>query len=246
MARVQIVSEDIELDSPVMVEGLPGAGLVGKIAADHLVEELDMEYYGALHCEGLPKVAAYERDSSVVRPPVRLYADEATNLLVLQSDVPVSPTQASKFTSCLSGWIEDAGVFPLYLSGLAEEKDGIPKLSGIATGDGGSVLDEIGIDPPNNGGLISGPTGALLHRASETNLSAVGLIVQTDPRFPDPEAARALLENGIKPIADVDVTTDRLTEQADEIQSAREQLVQRLEEASPEESTEAQPIRGFQ
>lgn len=246
MARVQIVAEDIELDSPVMVEGLPGAGLVGKIAADHLVEELDMTYYGAFHCEGLPRVAVYERDSPDVRPPVRLYADEAADLLVLQSDVPVSPTQASQFTGCVSGWIEDAGALPLYLSGLAEEKDGVPKLYGIATGDCGGVLDEVGIGPPNNGGLVSGPTGALLHRASETSLDAVGLIVQTDPRFPDPEGARALLENGIKPIADVDVTTDRLVEQADEIQSAREQLIQRLEEASPEESTEAQPIRGFQ
>lgn len=246
MARVKIIAEDIELDSPVLVEGLPGAGLVGKIAADHLVRELDMEYYGAFYCEGLPRVAVYEGDSSEVRPPVRLYADEATDLLVLQSDVPVSPTQATQFTSCVSGWLNSTDAFPLYLSGLAEEKEGVPKLYGIATGDGGSVLEDAEIEPPSGGGLVSGPTGALLHRASETGIDAVGLIVQTDPQFPDPEAARVLLEDAIKPIADIDVSTEHLIEQADEIQKAREQLIERLQKADSDESTEAQPIRGFQ
>jgi uncharacterized protein len=246
MARVQIRADHIELDDPVLVEGLPGAGLVGKIAADHLVDTLNMEYYGAFHCDGLPQVAVYEGDSSAVRPPVRLYADEATDLLVLQSDVPVSPTRAPEFGSSLTGWLDGNGVLPLYLSGLPEEKDGLPEMYGIATGEAGSVLDEAEIAQPSSGGLVSGPTGALLHRATETDLDAVGLIVQTDVQFPDPEAARAILEHGIGPIADIDVSTDRLVERADEIQDAREQLAERLQEAGRDESTQAQPIRGFQ
>jgi uncharacterized protein len=246
MARVQIHADHLELNDPVLVEGLPGAGLVGKIAADHLVETLDMEYYGSLHCEGLPRVAVYEGDASAVRPPVRLYADEASDLLALQSDVPVSPTQASDFAGCVTGWLDSNDVFPLYLSGLGEEKEDVPELYGIATGTAESVLDDAGIVPPRGGGMVTGPTGALLHRATETGLDAVGLIVQTNPQFPDPEAARVILEHGVAPIAGIDVDTDRLVERADEIQSAREQLAERIQEANPDESTEAQPIRGFQ
>lgn len=246
MARVQIRADHIELNDPVLVEGLPGAGLVGKIAADHLIETIGMEYYGSFHCEGLPRVAVYEGDSSAVRPPVRLYADEETNLVALQSDVPVSPTQASEFASCVTGWIDSNGALPLYLSGLPEEKSGVPALYGIATGDAESLLDDAGIVPPRGGGMITGPTGALLHRASETDLDAVGLIVQTDAQFPDPEAARALLEHGIGPIADVEIDTSRLIERADEIQKAREHLTERLQEATQDESSEAHPIRGFQ
>ena len=246
MGRIRIIDEDIELDSPTLVEGLPGAGLVGKIAADHLVDEFDMSYYGALHCEGLPRVAVYTGNDSELRPPVRLYADGDTGLLVLQSDVPVSPKQATEFASCVTGWIDTNDVFPLYLSGLAEEKDGPPKVYGVSTGDGEAELDESGVDPPHEGGLVSGPTGALLHRAVETGLSSVGLIAQTDPRFPDPEASRAVLEHGVGPIAGIDVNTDRLVERADEIQSAREQLAKQLQEMDQDESTQAQPIRGFQ
>jgi uncharacterized protein len=246
MAHVQVENEDIELDSPTLVEGLPGAGLVGKIAADHLVEEFEMTYYGALHCEGLPKVAVYRGESSEVRPPVRLYADEERNLVVLQSDVPVSPTQSSDFAGCVTGWIDEHDVFPLYLSGLGEEKDGVPEMYGVATGGAGDVLDEEGIVPPRESGLVSGPTGALIHRAGEVGLDAVGLIVQTEPQFPDPESARVLLEHGISPIADIEVDTDALLERADEIQEARKQLAERLQDADRDESTQAQSIRGFQ
>lgn len=246
MARIQIVDDGIELDSPTLVEGLPGAGLVGRIAADHLVTELDMTYYAALHCEGLPRVAVYEGNASALRPPVRMYADPGTDLLVLQSDVPVSPKRATEFADCVTAWLGSNDVFPLYLSGLAEETEGTPELYGVATGGAEPTLDEAGIVPPRGNGLVSGPTGALLARAMETDFDAIGLIVQTDPRFPDPEAARTVLEHGVKPIAGIDIGTDRLVERADEIRSAREQLAKRLEEMDSDESTQAQPIRGFQ
>jgi uncharacterized protein len=245
MAHVQLHADDIELDSPVLVEGLPGAGLVGKIAVDHLIEEFDMAFYGSIHCEGLPEVAVYHGDESDVKPPVRLYVDAERDLLALQSDVPVSPSGAPEFAACVTGWFDENDVLPLYLSGLPEEKSGVPEMYGVATGDAGSVIDDVGVDPPRESGLISGPTGALLLRAGVTGLGAVGLIVQTQAKFPDPESARVVLENAVAPIADIDVTTDSLVEQADEIQSAREELAQQLQNAG-DESTEAQPIRGFQ
>ncbi len=245
MAHVQVHADDVALESPVLVEGLPGAGLVGKIAADHLVDQYGMTYYGSLHCDGLPEVAVYHGESSDVLPPVRLYADAERDLLVLQSDVPVSPSGAPEFADCVTGWFAEHDVFPLYLSGLPEEKEGVPELYGVATGDAESVLDDAGLVPPRENGLVSGPTGALLSEAGRTGLDAVGLVVQTQAQFPDPEAARAILEHGVGPIAGVDVDTDALVEQADEIQTAREELAKQLQEGG-DESTRAQPIRGFQ
>ncbi len=246
MAHIQVHAEDVELSSPVLVEGLPGAGLVGKIAADHLVSEFDMRYYGAIHCEGLPRVAVYRGESSDVLAPVRLYVDEEAELLVLQSDVPVSPSNATEFATCVTGWLDEHDVFPLYLSGIAAEKDGVPDMYGIATGEAEEHLDEAGIVPPRESGLVSGPTGALLYRAEETGMDAVGLVVETEAQFPDPEAARVLLEHGIEPITGVEIDTDVLIEHAGEIQEAREELAKRLQDGDLDESSQAQPIRGFQ
>lgn len=245
MAHVQTVAE-LEFDSPTMVEGLPGAGLVGKIAADHLVDQFGMDYYGAVRCDGLPEVAVYHGDSPDLVPPVRLYADAERDLVVLQSDVPVSPQAAAEFAGCITGWVETNDVLPLYLSGLAvEQKTDVPALFGVATGGAAGLLDEHGIEAPGEDGLVSGPTGALLHQANAQDVDSVGLVVETQPQFPDPESARIILEKGVKPITGVDVGTDELVEKAEEIQRAREQLAKRMQEAD-EESSEAKPLRMFQ
>ncbi len=235
----------VDLESPVLVEGLPGVGLVGKIAADHLVRGFDMDYYASCHCDGIPNVAVYAEDGPGVRPPVRFYADETRDLLVLQSEVPVSPNAAEDFASCVTGWLAENDVTPLYLSGLPEEKDGVPEMYGVSTGDAAGLLAEHGIDTPPEGGVISGPTGALLAEAGRRSLDSLGLVVQANANFPDPEAARVLLTRAVGPVAAVEVDTDHLVEQADRIADAREQLAQQMQQAE-EGSTRAEPLGMYQ
>jgi uncharacterized protein len=248
MAHVTVVDEDIALDEPTLIEGLPGIGLVGKIATDHVVETFDMTYYARVECEGLPRISVYEEGSRAVRPPVRLYADEGRNLVALQSDVPVSASAASEFASCITQWLADHDATPVYMSGLPEQKeaDQIPSLYGVATGAAGERLDDHDIDPPNERGAISGPTGALLSEASGRDLDGFGLVVESDPQFPDPEAARILIEHGVGPLADIAVDTDDLVESAEEISEQKEQLARRMQEAETDESSQAQPLRMFQ
>jgi uncharacterized protein len=246
MASIDVLADDVSLDEPTMVEGLPGVGLVGKIAADHMVEEFEMTHYANVHCESVPPLAVYHADDSRLRTPVRIYADEARDLLVLQSDVPVSPPAATAFADCLAPWFADRDVVPLYLSGLAAEKDDAPPaLYGVATGEGHALLDRAGLDAPAEMGVVSGPTGALLNDAIERDTTAVGLIVEADQQFPDPEAARVVIEHGIAPISGVDVPVEDLVDHAEEIREAKERFAQRMQEAD-EESSQAQPIRMYQ
>ncbi|WP_096391263.1 proteasome assembly chaperone family protein [Halopenitus persicus] len=246
MARINVLAEDVELDAPFLVEGLPGVGLVGKIAADHIVEAFDMVHYANVHCDGVPPVVTYPENDSRLSTPVRIYADADRDLLVLQSDVPVSPAAATEFADCVAGWFDEKGVTPLYLSGRPAEKDTEPPaLYGIATGDGAAHLERVGIDAPSEMGLVTGPTGALLSHALENDTTAVGLVVESDPQFPDPEASRALITNGLAPITEVDIPTDTLVDRADEIQRAKEQLAMRMQDVE-EESTEARPLRMYQ
>jgi uncharacterized protein len=245
MAQIAVHREDVELDTPTLVEGLPGVGLVGKIAADHLVDSLNMTHYATCHCDGLPEVAVFRDGRTEYEPPVRVYADADSDLLALQSDVPVSPGVAEEFAGCLTGWLADLGATPLYLSGLPAEKTDVPELCGVAHGDAATLLDEHGIDSPTQDGVISGPTGALLYQARRDGLDAVGLVVESNPNFPDPAAARVVLTHGVGPIAGVSVETDDLVEQAEEITAAREELARRMQEAG-QESSSAQPMGMYQ
>jgi len=245
MAHVQIHREDLTMDEPTLVEGLPGVGLVGKIAADHLVDVYDMTHYATVRCDGLPEIAVYGEGDPDVRGPVRLYADPERELLVLQSDAPVSPSAADGFASCLVGWLESHDVTPLFLSGLPTQKDGTPDVFGIATGDGAALLEDAGVDAPSMDGAITGPTGALVSESQKIGLTGVGLVVEADPKFPDPEAARAVLRTAIGPLGSFDVDTEALVEQAEEIGQAKERLAQQMQEAD-DESTSAQPLGMYQ
>ncbi|MFB6140386.1 MAG: proteasome assembly chaperone family protein [Halosimplex sp.] len=245
MATVEIRTDAVELDAPTLVEGLPGVGLVGKIAADHLVDALDMTYYASVHCEGLPEVAVFGEGDPTYDPPVRIYADERRDLLALQSDVPVSPTVADDFAACLTNWLAERDATPLYVSGIPAEKEGVPELYGVASGGATALLDEHGIAAPDESGVISGPTGALLYEANRRDLDALGLVVESNRNFPDPEAARVVLLDAVGPIVGVDVETDNLVEQAEEISQARENLARRMQEAQ-EESSKAQPMGMYQ
>ena len=247
MARVNVREESIELDSPTLVEGLPGVGLVGKIATDHLIEQFGMTYYASVDCEGLPQVAIYREDARGVEAPVRLYADEERDLLALRSDVPVSPSAASNFADCLTEWLHDHDVTPLYLSGLPTEKQPgkVPSLYGVATRKAARLLDDHDVALPPDNGVVTGPTGALLNRADETGLDAVGLVVESDKQFPDPEAARVLIQQGIAPLTGVEVDIADLVDSAEQIRDQKETLAKQMQNADTDEASQAQPLRGF-
>ncbi|MFB6141889.1 MAG: proteasome assembly chaperone family protein [Halorientalis sp.] len=246
MPHVTVHDDTLDLESPVLVEGLPGVGLVGKLATDHIVDTLEMTHYASCLCEGLPDVPVYHGGDSAVAPPVRIYADEDRDLLALQSDVPVSTSEADCFAECLTEWLVAQSATPLYLSGLpAEKEEGRPALHGIATGGADHHLTDHDIAPPGHDGLISGPTGSLLYQAYRDDVAALGLVVQASKDFPDPEAARVLIVDAINPIAGTDVPTADLAEQAEEVAEARQELAERMGQAS-EESSQAQPLGMFQ
>lgn len=246
MAHINVLAEDVSLSDPVLIEGLPGVGLVGKIAADHLVEEFEMVHYGNVHCDGVPSVAVYHAGDPTLQSPVRLYADEERNLLVLQSDVPIRPASAADLAECLSNWFDDEGVLPVFLSGIGRENsDAVPDLYGVGVGDGAEILAEAGVPAPNETGLVSGPTGALLNDAVERGRTAVGLIVESDPTFPDPAAARVVIEDGVEPLAGVEIPSSDLVDHAEEIRDAKERLAKRMGDAD-EESTQARPLGMYQ
>lgn len=234
------------MTDPTLIEGFPGVGLVGKIATDHLTEEFDMTHYANVHCEGLPKVAVYHGDDAELRPPVRIYADAERDLLALQSDVPVGPDAAAELADCLAGWFDDHSVTPVYLSGIRAEKgDSPPALYGLGVGAGVDAVANAGVDAPGEPGLVAGPTGVLLNHAVESGRTAVGLIVESDPRFPDPEAARTLITRGIEPLTDVEVPVDGLVERTEQIREAKERLAKRMEDAG-QESSQARPLGMYQ
>lgn len=277
------------------MEGFPGMGLVGKIAVDHLVAELDVVHLADVHCDALPRVAGFGEGEPVVRSPVRLYADPDRDLVALQSDVQVSPEAAYEFAGCVADWLHETDTTPVYVAGTeADEEtddedtgaDGVetavgegdtspsdaetvdttaeaadtpaeqaeaasdadegPRLRGVATAGASDRLAETDLEVPDNAGIVSGPSGALLAHAMETDLPAIGVVADTTPRFPDPGAAKAVLERVVEPLAGVDVAVEELLEHAERVRAAKQRLADQVAAAEDDSSSKATPLRMYQ
>jgi uncharacterized protein len=252
MARVQVRPDaDFDpaaLDEPVLVDGLPGLGLVGKLAADHLAEQFGTRPVADVRCGALHSAAVYGPESSSVRTPVRIEAAPANDLLVLRSDVPV-PVEDDGFAEAVIETAAEWGATPLCVGGMAVERadaeERPAEVWGVATPGGQSHLDRAGIVPPAAPGVLAGPAGALLDAAAEREVPAVGLVVEADADAPDPTAARAVLERGLAPLADVDADAEGLFEGMEALFDAGEELASRMGEGG-EDSSRAQPLSMFQ
>lgn len=242
MAHVDVVAPDLALEEPTLVEGLPGMGLIGKLVADHLREEFEMTYYAGVHCEGVPPVAAYRTDDPTVRPPVQVYAADDRDLLVLVSDIPVSPSDAPEFADCITDFLGAQDVTPVFTSGFDESVEAGQggqgrALHGVATGDGEDLLAMAGIEPPHHAGIVTGSTGALLERAGEVGLDGVGLLVESTDELPDVEAALAVIEDGIEPITGLAVDTRPFVDGSIEMSPIAESVLENMQAGNRAEPT---------
>ena len=248
MVEIRTTDDSVDPSGTTLIEGMPGVGLVGKIATDHIIDRLDMEQFAEVRGDGIPPVTVFDSEERGVNPPIRLYIDPDEELVALRSDVPVHVMDAPLFAERLTEWVVENDVLPIYLGGLAAERDAdeVPAVEGIGVCDGKRALEDEAIPAPDEGGMISGPCGALLSDAADENADAVGLMVDTDPRFPDPQGAHALIKRGINPVADIDVGTERLVEEAEEIMEQRKELAKRMQQAEQHEASEVSRTAMFQ
>jgi uncharacterized protein len=248
MAELIRQDSSVTIEDATLIEGLPGVGLVGKIAADHIVDKLSLTHYADVESEKIPPVTVYDPDDPSLHTPVRLYADmESENeIIVLQSDVPVTPPASIAIAECIESEFNQSSITSIYLSGIPrDDVTEIPSLYAVGTGQAKQKIDQLDLSPPEERGMISGPTGALLHRSLNQNKSAVGLIVESDPRFPDPEAARVLIKHGIESLLEREVPVSDLIDRAEQIRETKDRLAKRMQDAN-DESTQARPIGMYQ
>ncbi|MDY6766240.1 MAG: PAC2 family protein [Candidatus Nanohaloarchaea archaeon] len=245
MSEIRVQNE-VDIDGGYFIEGVPGVGLASKIATDHVIDRLDMTLHATVHADGLPEVVIFEQGGRDLRAPVRIFADEDTGLYAFTSDVLISLVDVEGFADVMVEWLEDRGVTATLLSGLPSDTEEDKQLYGVATGEAGDLLEDAGIDAPDQPGIIGGPTGAMLYQAADRGLDAACLVAETDPQFPDPIAAQLLLDEGVEKIVGFDVDTDVLVEQAEQIKEQKQQLAQMIQQAEQHERSQAYPEGMYQ
>lgn len=221
---------DVEAEAPTLIEGFPGTGLVASIAVDQITDQLGLAHHGNIVSPDFPPVATFSEGR--VRDLVRIYAGADPDVMTLQCDIPMPPYAYRALTECVLERLADSFSRAIFLVGApAGDQSDVGTVHGVAADDRTEEeLRKAGIELAQGAGLIGGITGALLNAAYQHDIPAAALVVQSDPRMPDPAAARAVIEDALEPLVDFDIDTTRLEDQAAQIQKQKQQIAEQMRE----------------
>lgn len=231
--RVIYFEQDIEIKDPLLIVGLPGVGHVGKLVAEHLVEELESTKLLEIYSHHFPPQILVNENSEVRMVNNEMYLCKAKehDIIVLIGDHQSSTTNGH-YELC-----------QLYLE--ISEKYGVKKvftLGGFPTGQLNHIdevlgainniqikkeLEDFGVKfkPNEPGGGIVGASGLLLGLCKLKNIDAACLMGMTSGYIVDPKSAQSLLRV-ISKIINMEIDESPLEERAKEM----EKIVARLKE----------------
>lgn len=227
--RIVAVKPIPKLSSPILIEGLPGIGFVGKLAADAMVDELRAEKVAELHSHRFPHQVLIEKDGTIkmLKNEIYLHKRKGGDILLLVGDVqPVSPEAQHEVMNAILDFFESLGGRTIYtlggysigkvvehprVLGAVTDKTMIPSLKkqGVVFG---------GID-----GSIVGAAGLLLGLGAMRGMRGACLMGETHGSYIDHRAAKRIIEvlNGMLGLS---VDTAKLEKKAKESEEVMKKL----------------------
>jgi len=220
----------IETESPTLVEGFPGHGLVAAIAVDQITRQLSLEHYGNLVSGEFPPVLSYQDGRA--RDTVRVYAGSDPSVMTLQSDIPLPPSAFEPLSRCVHEELAAEFDRAVFLVGRpARSEEAVGTVRAIATTDDlESELLDAGIELADGTGVVGGITGALANGCYHDDIPAAVLVVDANPYLPDPGAAQSVIEEALEPLVEFDVDTSELEQQANRIKRQMQQIAEQYQQ----------------
>lgn len=228
MDEIVRLVEDKEFifEKPVSIEGLPDIGLVGAIAASHIVEELELEEIAHLESEQFPPIMVIHK--SMPKDPIRIYGNK--KLIVLASEIPLPINTINPTVRILSNWFRKKGVrMEISLSGIPVQNRvdiSQPKVYSVVNNmDSKNKLKSMGIEVMEEG-FIAGIYALILKELTRIGLPAIALLAESFLKYPDPGAAASVIES-LNKIIGTQIAVKSLLEKGDEIKvKARDLMMQ--------------------
>lgn len=201
------VLEKVKLRKPIFIQGLPGIGNVGRVAAGYLVSELKMKKFAELYSQHfLPLVLLHD---DAVASPLKCefyYYRGKRDIIVLTGDSQsVTSDGHYEISGAILDFIESLGVKEIItMGGFAEGKEvTAPRVIGAVTDK--AVIKKyakLGIDfgKEHQIGTIVGASGLVLGLSKLKGMEGVCLMGETVglPVMTDPRAADAVLHILVK------------------------------------------------
>jgi uncharacterized protein (TIGR00162 family) len=227
--------KDVTLKDPILIEGLPGVGHVGKLVADHMVEELKAEKVIEVYSPHFPPQVMVNADGTIKLVRNEIYAyhgkDSEPDLLILIGDYQ-SATNEGHYELCdiFLDIAQSYNVKRIYALGGYGTGQFVDKPTVMGAATSVPLVDEMkqkGVIFHENepGGGIIGVSGLLLGMGALRSIDVICLMGVTSGYLVDPKAASEVLRI-LSDILGISVGMQALEERAKEM----EKIIGKLQE----------------
>lgn len=220
-----ITLKEIELDNPIFIEALPGLGHVGKLAADHIIDELGAVKFAEIYSPTFPPQVIVKEEGIIENMSNSLYylkdfGEDGLNLIILVGNTQsLSPEGQYLVSKEILEYLSDFDIEKIItLGGMVTSPQPIenPKVYGAATEESYiEMLKEIDVEIRSNDGGIVGASGLFLGLGIRNNINGFSLMGETPGYFIDAEAAEAIIRK-LEVILNFEINTEKLDERAEE------------------------------
>jgi uncharacterized protein len=201
------------LKNPTIFVGFVGAGLVGTIAIDHMINELDMKEIGFLRSKHLPPSTVFMQGR--LRHPFRIYSNNDGSICTIICEIIISKDGIYNIAMAILDWAEKKGANEIIvLDGVAAKKhDGNAFFA--AEVDLCRVMEEHDIKMIPQG-FITGISGGILNECLIRKIRGITLLVKANEKIPDPVASTTIIE-AVNRIYETEINTKNLKKQRKQI-----------------------------
>ncbi len=215
-----------------LIIGLPDVGLVGEIAAVHLIRSLGLvDSIGVDSYTMLPPVAVIKSGEGLC--PLRIYS--GGNLSVMVTDIALSPRAVVPLALSIVEFSRLRGVeFLIGLTGVANpERAEIekPKVYWLAsTGEASNLISKAPGVKRAEEGYIVGPYAIILKESIRRRVNTLIIMADSFLDLPDPEAAAEILKT-LSYILGVEIPVEKLVEEGELVRLRMKELMKETRSA---------------
>lgn len=222
-AEINILKE-IELENPIFIEALPSLGHVGKLAADHMIDELNATKFAEIYSPAFPPQVLIKEDGIIGNMLNELYylkdvGEDNLDLIVLVGNTQaLSPEGQYLVCKDILDFVKGYGITRMFTMGGMAIPQPVenPKVYGAASDEATiELLKEAGIEIRSNDGGIVGASGLFLGLGIRQGIQGACLMGETPGYFIDAESAEAILKK-LSLLLNFEINTDKLDERAEE------------------------------
>ena len=223
-------SED-EVKSPILIEGLPGIGHVGKLVAEHIIHELGAKKIAQIHSIYFPPQVIIGEDSVIrlANNEIFFYKDESHEILFLVGDFQSTSNEghyllAGQYLEIAEKLGCPPDLHPWGIRGRPP-RGRAPCAGAVNRAELKEEAAEAGavFDNGEPAGGIIGAAGLLLGLSAHHNIEGICLMGETSGYLVDPKSATNLLKV-LSSLIDIDIDATTLVERGVEM----ERMVQKL------------------